>query len=164
MRKFLLPVISAMLMHATISFALDDSELEAGQWVEKSFVIVSSTKSYDESLNKAKEAAKTLRYSLDLRDLIPDKKTGLTFSRATCEESFDSYPCYFPRGRSDDGKYVSIEYSSAFKTFAKGYYVVVIANGSVDSPMLKSSLKLARTTGYSDAYVKTDKVFLGCMH
>ena len=150
------------LLNGLQARAQEDGEVKA--WAKKSFVIVASVKTYEEAQAKAKEASTKLNFRLDLRGLSPDKKTGLTFSKKICDEEWGSDPCYLPRGRYDDGKYVSIEYSSAFKHFAKGYYVVIIANGDEKSPVVIDAHKVAKKKGYSDAYIKSDEVYLGCMH
>lgn len=136
---------------------------QENQWETKAFVIVASEKSYDKAKTKAVEVSKKLGYPLDLRDLSPHPKIGLTFSKEVCTQEWDSYPCYLPRGR-EAGKFVSVEYSSAFGSFKKGYYVVIIANDKTKSKRVIKALSDARKQGFSDAYAKTDKVYLGCMH
>ena len=154
-------VVLSVLGLARMSRA-DDSD-EPSPWVKKSFVILKSTGSYDEAHRFSIAAAKALDARLDLRDLSPDKKVGLTFSRKACQHEIGSFPCYWPRGRFDDGVYVSIEYSNGYKGFKDGLYIIILANGGTEDENIKSALRHARAV-YPDAYVKTTAVYLGCVH
>lgn len=129
-------------------------------FVNKGMLIVLSTKNYADAKRIAAEAAKKLSVKLDLRELVPNKETGLTYSKADCENE-GGFPCYISRGRYDDGDYVSIEYSNAFNGFVKGYYIVIAASGNKDitSPALIKAKKI-----YPSAYVKQADVYIGCMH
>jgi hypothetical protein len=140
---------------ATNAFAQDETP-----FVKKSFVIIQSTKNYAAAKLTAEKAAKQLQQKLDLRELKPSKKTGLTFSDSVCEYE-GGYPCYIARGRFDDGDYISIEWSNAINGFAKGYYVVIAGAGSKDetNTILKKTKKFFKT-----AYVKQADVYIGCMH
>lgn len=131
-------------------------------YAKKQFVIVKSTKNYADALTSAKAAAERIPLKLDLRDLVPISKTGLTFSKNACTEDGGDYPCYVSRGRYDDGSYVSIEYSNAFKGFAKGYYIVIVASGS-EKRDVEEVLKKARVI-FPDSYVKGAEIYMGCMH
>lgn len=133
---------------------------QAKPFVKKSFVIVQSTKSYTEAKLTAEKAAKQLHQKLDLRELKPNKKSGLTFTDSVCENE-GGYPCYIARGRFDDGDYVSIEWANAINGFAKGYYVVIVAAGSKNETRLV--LKKAKQF-FKDAYIKLADVYIGCMH
>jgi hypothetical protein len=133
---------------------------DAQPFTKVNFVIVQSTKDYAVAKATALSAAQKLNYKLDLRDLKPHKKTGLTFSKAVCEND-GGYPCYIARGRYDAGEYVSIEWSDEITGFAKGYYVVIIASGDAD--LTKAALKKARAF-FKDAYSKSAQVYVGCMH
>ena len=88
--------------------------LDDGYNISVPLLIVRSTADYPEALRYAKKASATLRLKLDLRGLGPHDGIGLTSSQEDCEPS-GGFPCYYPRGRLDDGAYVSIEYSSAFR-------------------------------------------------
>jgi hypothetical protein len=68
---------------------------------------------------------------------------------------------YFPRGRGDDGRYLSIEYSNGYKEFAKGYYIVIAESGEKGS--MKESLKDVKRY-YKDSYLKKAKIYMGCLH
>jgi hypothetical protein len=129
------------------------------QTVKTGICIISSTKNYNEAKKRATAAASKLDLNLDLRDLVPNKKSGLTLSKAACKEEDIEYPAYYSRGA--DGEYVSIEYSNAFDGFAKGYYIVVAATGdqSVTQPALLKAKKI-----YKTAYVKQTDIYVGCSH
>ncbi|QJD97207.1 hypothetical protein HH214_15680 [Mucilaginibacter robiniae] len=131
--------------------------------VPKDIIILRSTNDYQAALTAAKQAASTLHKKLDLRGLKPKAKIGLSMSKVDCDEL--GYPCYIARGdgaaANDD--YISIEYSNAYKGFAKGYYIVVAAITDVNSAALK--LKLAAINKlYPDAYAKRTYIWFGCMH
>ena len=98
--------------------------------VRKSFVIIKATPSYAEARALAAAAAERLAIRLDLRELVPDVSVGLTFSQDACASEFGEFPCYVPRGRWDDGVYLSVEHSSAYEGFEEGPYVVMLASGS----------------------------------
>ena len=126
--------------------------------VSKSFLIIQSTKSYNGALKKAKLACNKLSLTLNLRNLIQDKDEGLT-SNDVCE--CGEKHGYIPRGRFDDGNYISIEYSSAYDSFSSGYYIVVVASGNNET--VNSMLPEVKEH-YKNAYVKKSKVYMGCMH
>jgi hypothetical protein len=131
--------------------------------VQVGFVIAKSTANYSEALASAKIAASTLGLPLKLRDLVPNKKTGLTYPRADCEREVGEYPCYFARGRFDSGAYVSIEHSTAYPDFKPNLFIVILASGAKNEPMLRTTLEKARKK-FSDAYVRTAGVYTGCVH
>ena len=60
----------------------------------------------------------------------PTSAMGLTFSQDACANEFGEFPCYVPRGRWDDGVYVSVEHSSSYVGFDEGLYIVMLASGS----------------------------------
>ena len=144
---------------------VDWNEYEESMTKDYSFVIILSSKSYSEALDRAKEASNKLGYPLDLRDLHENKEMGLSLPREVCEEDICggglSYPIYLPRNDWGDSKYVSVEYSDGFEGFTKGYYIVVIASGEKGDPMIKEALNEAKKF-YSDAYAKTCGVWMGC--
>ena len=156
-------VVLTSLVLLAVSVASRGGESELSPWVEKAFVILKSTSSYEEALSFVKSAAARLNVEVDLRELSADGRLGLTFPRGTCEEEWGEFPCYFPRGRWDDGVYLSIEYSSGYKGFTSGLYIVVMANGSKESEEARAALVRAKAV-YPDAYMKTTLVYLGCMH
>ncbi|MBX7227054.1 MAG: hypothetical protein K1X55_13555 [Chitinophagales bacterium] len=155
--------IIAIIVFAQLGFGqtMDDC------FVPKDFLIIGSYKSYDDALKRAREAELKFNIALNLRDLLPtsDTSIGLTLPVDSCLQMLGegNTTCYWARGRWDDGIYVSIEYSNAYTNFARGYYFVVIGSGSKDDPILKSQLKKTKKV-YKDAYIKTSKVYLCCMH
>ncbi len=58
---------------------------------------------------------------------------------------------------------MSIEYSNAYSEFTKGYYIVIAASGSKDDAEIKNAFKKIKLR-YRDAYIKSSKVYMGCMH
>ena len=130
----------------------------AEQTVEKSFLIIQSTKSYNKALKKAQLACNKLGITLNLRNLYADKEKGLTTNEVCgCGEKHG----YLPRGRFDDGKFISIEYSSAYKGFTPGYYMVIVASG--DREELNTYLPKVKKH-YKDAYIKNTSIYMGCMY
>jgi hypothetical protein len=146
------------------AFGDDD---EAFWMADKRMVILQSTKSYASAKKTAKRAAKKLGLKLKLRGLVSHPKSGLTESKALCMSLDDGYPghypCYWPRGRWDDGAYISIEYSTAIRGFRDGYYIVVAASDYDGSALIERILKKARRT-WKDAYAKKAEVYMGCIH
>ena len=141
--------------------AEDDGNLEP--FVDKEFVIVRSTPSFEEARQSAVTAAANLGVRLDLRGLSPHERTGLTFSSEVCTRGDFPYPCYVPRGRWDDGTYVSVEWSNGYESFSKGLYVVTVVSDVPGSAKTSRMLAAARRV-YPDAYAKRVKVYVGCMH
>jgi hypothetical protein len=131
--------------------------------VRKSFVIIKSTTSYADARAVAADAAERLAIRLDLRDLVPNADVGLTFSRDACADEFGEYPCYVPRGRWDDGVYISVEHSSSYEGLEEGLYVVMLASGSPRDRTIGAAVRRARGL-YPDVFVKTAPVYLGCIH
>jgi len=173
MKLFLVLIISAIV---SFTFAAPGStdktevtSLIEEQSIEKQFLIIKSTRDYKDALMTAQQASTTLGIKLDLRDLTENKESGLTLSKEICEKEeggvAPGWPCYLARGRWDDGTFISIEYSSAYEGFRKGYYIVVVATYPKDdeSGELAAVLKKAKIH-FPDAYVKTEKVYMGCMH
>lgn len=146
----------------SLAFAQDEPD----PWVEKSFLIVASEKTFPAALTKAGRIAEASGLRFDLRGVgfDPSQKElfgGLTLDRQTCEDQQWGYPCYVPRGRWDGGTYLSIEYSSAVQGFTKDLYVVIAASGTKEelAPVLSKVRKVV-----PDAYVKSAPVYMGCMH
>ena len=131
--------------------------------VRKSFVIIKATPDYGEARALAAAAAERLAIRLDLRDLAPDAAAGLTFPRESCENEFGEYPCYVPRGRWDDGVYISVEHSSSYEGFEEGLYIVILASGSPRDRVIGAAVRRAKSQ-YPDVSVKTAPVYLGCIH
>ena len=131
--------------------------------VRKSFVILKATPSYADARSVAAAAAERLAIRLDLRDLEPNAAVGLTFSKESCDDEFGEYPCYVPRGRFDDGVYISIEHSSSYEGFEEGQYVVMLASGSPRSLTIYAAVRRAKSQ-FPDVFVKIAPVYLGCIH
>jgi hypothetical protein len=137
--------------------------------VPKDIIILGSTTDYNGALALAKQASGRLKRKLDLRGLKPVAKTGLTMSKKDCYGTGGGddlgYPCYQARGDGNaaNDDYISIEYSNAYKGFAKGYYIVVAGITDLQSTAMKTRLAMIRKT-YPDAYAKRTYVWFGCMH
>jgi hypothetical protein len=58
---------------------------------------------------------------------------------------------------------VSIEYSSGYKGFQGGLYIVILANGGGEDENVAAAFRRAHAV-YPDAYVKITPVYLGCVH
>lgn len=128
------------------------------QEVSKSFLIVHSTKKYSAALKSAQKVAYKMGIPINLRDCYKANEEGLTSSVICgCGEKHG----YIPRGRFDDGEYISIEYSSSYESFAPNYYIVIISSG--DDEAVKSLLSKSQEFNKS-AFVKKSKVYMGCMH
>ncbi|HIP30138.1 MAG TPA: hypothetical protein EYG83_04905 [Sulfurospirillum arcachonense] len=156
MKKLLLWVLLSVNMIAEdITTELND------MYEEKSFLIAKSTTSYEEAKKFSKEISKALGIHIDYRGLSFHKSEFLSFSKKECEESWgdNAYPCYVPRGRYDDGEYISIEHTNSYDEFTNGYYIVIVASGDSTSKTLKKVKKK-----YNDAYMKKAKVYMGCIH
>lgn len=135
----------------------------ASPYVKKDFLILMSTKSYAAALSLAKQAATAENIKLDLRGLSENKTSGLSFSKEDCEKEAMEFPAYVARGRWDDGVYISIEYSDAYSGFREGYYIVIAASGFKDDKEIKAAYNKLKLK-YRDAYFKSSKVYIGCMH
>lgn len=137
--------------------------------VPKDIIILGSTTDYKGALSLAKQASVRLKRKLDLRGLKPVAKTGLTMSEKACYGVGGGddlgYPCYQARGDGNaaNDDYISVEYSNAYKGFAKGYYIVVAGITDVQSAAMKNKLAGIQKI-YPDAYAKRTFVWFGCMH
>lgn len=111
---------------------------------EKAFAIVASTPDYEEAVRSGAQAAQEFDWTVDRRGLFEDRAIGRTWAREECEENSWDFPCYVPRGRFDDGVWVSIEYSSAYEGFSPGLYIVVAASGAITDPDIPATLARVR--------------------
>ncbi|NRA10503.1 MAG: hypothetical protein HRT57_00945 [Crocinitomicaceae bacterium] len=159
---------SVMTQESSVSGEYDDldwQEYEASLTKDFSFVIIISTKDYDEALKKAKDASSKLGYPLNLRGLHPNDEMGLSLPEEVCDDicggGMVEYPQYLPRNDWGESKYVSVEYSNGFKGFTKGYYIVVVASGEKGDPIIKEAVNESHKF-YKDAYAKTCGVWMGC--
>ncbi len=137
--------------------------------VNKEFLLIHSSKDYKSALITAKKAAKSLNIKLDLRELspVPDSLGGLSFPYYSCKSIYEDIEtkdttCYFARGKlQDDGEYISIEYSSAYKGFAEGYYIVVVSSEKKGNKNMQSLLTRVKSK-FTSAYIKSSIVSMCC--
>ena len=153
MKKLLL-----VLLMSIGSFS-EEINTDVDMFVNKSFLIAKSTKSYKEAKSFSEKISKTLGIGINYRRLVFNKSEFLSFSNEECTQNGWDYPCFIPRGRYDDGVYISIEHTNWYDEFSNGYYIVVLASGK-DAPKTLAKVK----KHYSDTYVKKAKVYVGCMH
>ena len=155
-----------IMLLTIILISFSNKSVLAQEWntsVPKKILILNSSKDYATAKKVAIEASKKLKLELNIKDLKPNKKTGLTHSEADCETF--GYPCYIARGEGDaqNNYYISIEYSNAYEGFAQGYYIVVAGIDEPNSSKLKTELARVKKY-YKTAYAKGTKVWHGCMH
>ena len=138
---------------------------EPDPMVPVGFVIIKSTTSYDEALRTVREANAKSGIPINLRGVVLDPQYGLMFSKGLDDptDPLYAYPWYLPRGRYDDGVYLSVELSASYPGFWPGFYVVIAASGEPDSNLLKQTLSKVKPY-YRDAYMKVAKIYHGCMH
>ena len=129
------------------------------QTTNKYFLIAKSTKNYDEAKQFALKLSRKSGIKTDFRGLMQAKRLGLSEDKKSCQEEGFDFPCYIPRGRYDDGVYISIEYSTAYSGFTEGYYIIVVASGEISKSVLVQIKNIV-----PDAYVKQSAVYMGCMH
>ncbi len=155
------PVIAVLFLLSIfpcILYAQNDVPIE-----RKSFIVIYSGRSYAPALKKAKEAASKLQYPLDLRGLQPNKETGLTITEADADSNGWEYPTNYPRGRFDDGKYVSIEYSSGYDEWKPKQYLVIVWSGFPMDPKRKIVFSEVKKL-FPSARVQNTNIYTGCMH
>lgn len=159
-------VLVALAVTATTSSVAEEPpDADINPMIDVGFLVIRSTADYDEALRVVRQASSAFDIPIDLRSLIYDPAHGLTRPRSDCDlvDSWGGYPCYLPRGRYDEGRYLSIERSDAYKSFKPGYFVVIAASCKPGSTEIEQTRQAVRN-GFPDAYVKTDKVYFGCMH
>ncbi|PBQ32982.1 hypothetical protein CNR22_14760 [Sphingobacteriaceae bacterium] len=136
---------------------------QEASFVNKSFLIIGSTKKIADAYAIAKKASEKTHIHFQDNQLQANKNSGATFPADTCKAAGFEFPCYIARGRYDDGVYLSIEYSDAYSGFAKGLFIVVAANGDPNDKDLIQTLQKVKVH-YPDSYIKQTKVYVGCMH
>jgi len=146
---------TVFLMWAVLLSASEISQ----QSVSKSFLIAKSSQSYSEAKAFAKKLSQQSGIKTDFRGLVQNSMTGLSEDADVCRDEGFAYPCYIPRGRYDDGTYISVEYSNAYGGFSEGYYIVVVASGEIGKSVIKQIKAFV-----PDAYVKKSLVYMGCIH
>ncbi|TNE76390.1 MAG: hypothetical protein EP333_02670 [Bacteroidetes bacterium] len=151
--KFILTLFS-ILTFASVSIGQEEE-----MYAEKYYVVLGEYRSYSKALRKAQKNANQIPSPLNLRNLIPDTEIGLTSNEVCgCGEKHG----YIPRGRYDDGKYISIEFSNGlYDQETDGYYVVVLYSGS--SEEAKQIFDQSREK-IKNIKVINGKVYMGCMH
>ncbi len=133
------------------------------EFTKKGFIIVSSSKDYNATIDLAVTVSEKLNYNLDLRGLEYNSSLGLSFAMQVCEDNGFEYPLYVSRGRFDDGNYVSVEYTDAYQGFTLGYYIIIVSSYEKGNEELTKSLNFVKTI-YKSAYIKYSDIFMGCMH
>jgi hypothetical protein len=156
----LLAVVAAGPTHADEK-DVDDYIREST--VKRELVIVKSSSKYSDALRVADEASRRLGIPLNLRELSLSEKGHLSFPKRVCEENGWDTPCYVPRGRFDDGVYVSVEHSSGYPELKRDLFMVIVASGSEKAADLKRSERAARVV-FPDAYSRVVSVYMGCLH
>lgn len=131
--------------------------------IRKSFIVITATRSYSEALKNAKSAVAKLGYPLDLRGLHPNKQIGLTLTRADADSNGWEYPVNYPRGRYDDGKYISIEYSSGYDGWKPNRYLVMVWSGNALDPERKKILNDVKKI-FTSVELRSANIYIGCMH
>ncbi len=137
------------------------AEYERSQYVEKSFIIIASTKNLKEAISMEKKA---------------EHLTGIPFHKAkdeidtlnggndTCKAYAFQYPCYDPRGRYDDGIFFSIESSNYYDGgFTKDLFIIMAGSGPKENQELKTTLIKVKQY-FPDSYIKNTKIYMGCNH
>ena len=152
-------VIVLLLFCLPVSlFAQEDVPL-----IRKSFVIITATRSYSDALRSAKRAVAKLGFPLNLRGLHPHKRTGLTLTRADADSNGWEYPINYPRGRYDDGKYISIEYSSGYDEWKPKQFLVMVWSGNALDPERKKILNDVKKI-FTSVELRSANIYMGCMH
>jgi hypothetical protein len=138
--------------------ASDESYPSGSMSITNSYLILQSTISYSAAVHTAKQVSEELDIPLDYRGYVFDFKQGLK-STETC--GCGAVHEYIPRGRNDNGVYVSIEHTNSFTEFTDGYYIVVAASGKRKDlkPMLAKAQEFQK-----NAYIKDAEVYIGCLH
>ncbi len=136
---------------------------EPEPYIEKSFLIIASTQDLKEAQRIAKTASTKTGFALKDTKLQADELIGASFCEDSCKVYGWEFPCYVGRGRYDDGVYVSVEYSNAYSGFKKGLFIVIAANGNKTEKEMKDAMTKVKLH-YPKSYIKTTKVYIGCMH
>jgi len=127
-------------------------------FLDRSFLIVSSTLDFESAEKIAVEAKRRLKLNYPTSVYFPADSVGFkTNKQCECGNVHD----YFPRGSHDAGNYVSIEYSSGYKGFTEGYYIVIVSSGQKSS--VEKELRKAKKH-FPQAYIKTAEIYVGCRH
>lgn len=156
MKKLFSVLLLILFIQGATANEVDD--MIKKQSIEVEFLIIDSTKDYNEAKQFLYEASKKLNIRIDLRGLTFHKSNHLTHDKDTCK-NYGGYPCYLPRGRYDDGEYLSIEHTNSYDSFTDGYYIVVASSGN---SVKKSSLKVKSIL--KQTYIKKENIYMGSMY
>lgn len=165
--RFLFPslALAAVLAASPPLLADEPTTTEYDAWIRentwtKSFLVVGTYRSYA----GARQASERLRERTGLEvqskaDLVEAGQP--TYTREVCEENGWDYPCYFARGRYDDGVYLSVEPSDQYDGMVKGYFVVIAASGN-EEDVRAAARDLAEKRIKS--MLRRSEVWMGCIH
>ena len=141
-----------------VFFLANNTCIAQAEKVKNSYLIILSTKSYTEAKKAAVQAAETLDIDLNLRRLEPNKKTGLSIKKEVASDG-TAFPYYAIRDKFANGIYASVEWSSGYKGFAKGYYLVVVDSGRPYDVLCYYNAQVKEH--YKNAYIKNAIVYAG---
>ena len=144
MKKILLLIFSVILI-------LQVQAQEELVVKKKGVLIIGAGKSYKNMVSFAKAASSKLSYKIDFRGLVKNQLIGLSLSEEACETKGLKFPSYVPRGTSDNGNYISIEYSNAYKGCVPKHYIIIVASHNDGSAELKEAFEFV-TKYYGMAY------------
>ena len=141
-----------------ISFLTLNCDAQEDAFVDKYFLIVYSSENYEDALSYAKKVHKATSIELTPNGYIANDDLGFIDTVACdCGEFHD----YMPRGRYDDGTFITVEYSSGYENFSEGYYIVITASG--EKKEVEVEEKRIRVL-FPNAYMKKSSIYMGCMH
>jgi hypothetical protein len=133
----------------------------------KDFVIIADVDNYKTAVKVVKSLARKIpELAKASRSAFPKKTPNaegwLTFPKKTCDRNGWDYPCDVPRGRYDDGLFLSIEQKGFWENPVQGHFVVVLASGPKGDKDVDEVYQAVK--GEADARLETKKVYVGCMH
>ena len=145
--------ISLVMLCPTIGYAQLSIE---DQMAKVGIIIIYSTKEFEVAKEVAVTAAELMSDSLNVLAMASDFDEPV---KCGCGMDHQRRP----RGQYDDGDYISVERGSDRPEFTNGYYLVIAGSGHNSSGELDNRLEYAKGF-YPDAYIKSIKVYMGCMH
>jgi len=149
MKKLL--IVFVLLLFVNLSF---------GQRSFVRFLVADEVKTYQEAVELANDVSSQMNIKLDLRGLVAYEGGGLTVPDSICKLHDVSYPAYTPRGRWDDGVYVSIEWSDDYEDVAESKYIVVVSsNSEYNNNMV--NLYESVSSRFIHAYLQSTTVYTG---
>lgn len=156
-------LICLMLVFAAVD---GNAQEENQQEEERKIIILASSKDYHQLVETAKTVSTKLGIPYSARGMIFDASRGLILPDNHEDEAFaGSY--YLRRYNADCGSGIeeclSIEKSDEYKGFTPGLYVLVAGIYEANDPLLAQKLANAQKA-VPDAYAKSTKIYLGCMH